>query len=126
VAALEARVDDLAGQTKAARDDAAAARHLAAASDRDVAEIATDLRNFRQATIGSFNALRSDFTDLQGEMRTGFSDLRTEMAELQADMGAGFAEVRGRLDGAAAGFEQITRLLTTLIAAQDADPGETD
>src|SRR5690349_11632153 len=94
VAALEARVDDLAGETQAARDDAAAARHLAAANDRDVAEIAAELRDFRQATITGFNAMRSDFTDLQAELRSGLADVR-------AEMGAGFAEVRGRLDGTA-------------------------
>jgi hypothetical protein len=107
VAALEARVGELAGEARAAREDAATARHLAAANDRDVAEARHDIRDFRQATAASFNAMRSDLTDLQTEMRTGFT------------------QVRGQLDGAAAGLEQITGLLNTLIAQQGGQPGQT-
>ena len=87
------------------REDAAAARHLAAASDRDVAGIRSDLRDFRQATVASFNAMRADLTDVQAEVRTGFT------------------EVRGRLDGTAAGLEQITSLLNTLIGGQGGQSG---
>jgi hypothetical protein len=105
VAALEARVTDLAGEAQAAREDAAAARHLAAANDRDVAEVRREIRDFRQATVASFNAMRSDLTDVQTEMRTGFT------------------EVRGQLDGVAAGLGQITGLLNTLIAQQGDQPG---
>ena len=107
VAALEARVGDLAGEAQAAREDAAAARHLAAANDRDVAGLRSEIRDFRQAAVASFNAMRSDLTDLQTEMRTGFT------------------EVRGQLDGAAAGLEQITGLLNTLVAQQGDQPGGT-
>jgi hypothetical protein len=107
VAALEARVGELAGEARAAREDAAAARHLAAANDRDVAEVRAEIRDFRQATAASFNAMRSDLTDLQTEMRTGFTQLR------------------GPLDGAAAGLEQIGSLLNTLIAQQGDQSGET-
>lgn len=97
VAALEARIGELSAEAQAAREDAAAARHLAAANDRDVAEIHRELRDFRQATTASFNAHREDLADLRNEMRTGFT------------------EVRGKLDGTAAGLEQITSLLTQLI-----------
>ncbi len=107
VAALEARVGELAGEAQAAREDAAAARHLAAANDRDVAEARHDIRDFRQATTASFNAMRSDLTDLQTEIRTGFT------------------QVRGQLDGTAAGLEQITGLLNTLIDQQGDQPGQT-
>jgi hypothetical protein len=104
VAALEARVGELAGEAQAAREDAAAARHLAAANDRDLTEARRDIRGFRQATTASFNAMRSDLTDLQTEMRTGFT------------------QVRGQLDGTATGIEQITSLLSTLIAQQGDQP----
>jgi signal transduction histidine kinase len=96
----EARVGELAGEALATREDAAAAQHLAAANDRDLAEARHDIRDFRQATAASFNAMRSDLTDLQTEMRTGFT------------------QVRGQLDGAASGIEQITSLLNTLIVQQ--------
>jgi hypothetical protein len=89
---------ELAGEAQAAREDAAAARHLAAANDRDVAEVRGEIRDFRQATAASFNAMRSDLTDLQTEMRTGFT------------------QVRGQLDGAAAGLEQISSRLPGLRA----------
>jgi len=65
-----------------------------------VAEARHDIRDFRQATTASFNAMRSDLTDLQTEIRTGFT------------------QVRGQLDGTAAGLEQITGLLNALIDQQ--------
>jgi len=99
-------MSDLAGETRAAREDAAAARHLAAANDRNVAEVRSEISEFRQAAIPSFNAMRSDLADLQAEMRTGFTQVR-------------------QLDGAAAGLEQVTGLLNTLIAQQADQPGET-
>jgi hypothetical protein len=34
---------------------------------------------------------------------------------LEAEMRAGFAEMRGRLDGAAAGYQHIVELLNTLL-----------
>ncbi len=100
-------MSDLAGEARAAREDAAAARHLAAANDRDVAEVRSEISEFRQAATASFNAMRSDLIDLRTEMR------------------AGFTQVRGQLDGAAAGLEQITGLLNTLITQQGDQPGET-
>jgi hypothetical protein len=99
-------VGELAGEAQAAREEAAAARHLAAANDRDVAEARHDIRDFRQATTASFNAMRSDLTDLQTEIRTGFT------------------QVRGQLDSNAAGLEQITGLLNALIDQQGDQPGQ--
>lgn len=69
--------------------DAAAARHLAAARDRDLADIGIKV----DANRSAINAL--------GEQ-----------------MASGFAEVRGKLDAAAAGQAQIAELLTRLIAQQ--------
>jgi hypothetical protein len=69
-------------------------------ADRDVEQIRGEIRDFEQATTASFNAMREDITDLRMEMRSGF-----------AEVDRGFAEMRGRLDAAAAGIEQIARLL---------------
>lgn len=99
--ALEAKVAELADEARAARQDAAAARHLAAANDRDVERIRTDLRTFRQARAGSFTAMRDDLNDLRNETRNGF------------------VEIRGKFDQAAAGQDQILRLLNALIESQD-------
>ncbi len=63
VAALESQVRDLAERVRASEQDAAAARVLAGAADRDVSEFRDELRDFRRATVSSFNAMREDFTD---------------------------------------------------------------
>ncbi|MGW3470125.1 permease [Saccharopolyspora sp. NPDC000995] len=75
MAALEARIGELSAEAQAAREDAAAARHLAAANDRGVAEIHRELRDFRQTTSASFNAHREDLADL----RSNLVGLRSEV-----------------------------------------------
>lgn len=109
VAALENQVSDLAEQLRHTKQDAAAARVLAGGADRDVTEIRRDvtelrgeLRDFRTATVRSFNAMRE------------------EMNERFARVDAGFVEMRGKFDAQAAGQAQIVALLTTLID-RDAD-----
>ena len=73
-----------------------------------MAEIRAEIRDFRQATTASFNAMRQDFTDLREE----FTDLRQQVNN-------GFIEMRGKFDATAAGQQQIANLLNTLIAQQD-------
>jgi hypothetical protein len=107
VEALETHVHDLDRRVRATEQDAAAARVLAGAADRDVTEFRGELRDFRQATAASFNALREDMTDL-----------RTEMHERFAHVDNGFIEVRGKLDATAAGQQQIVNILQRLIADQ--------
>lgn len=108
VAALEARVGELAERVQHNEQDAAAARVLAGGADRDVDQIRGEIRDFRQAATGSFNAMRDDLTDLRTEVRSGFT------------------EVRGRMDATAAGLDQIAGLLNTLISQQgDDQPGDT-
>lgn len=101
MAALEQQVRDLSGRVSASEQDAAAARVLAGAADRDVSEFRTELRDFRQATAGSFNALRQDFVDLRDHVDRGFT------------------EIRGTLDGVAAGQQGIANLIQTLIDRDD-------
>jgi hypothetical protein len=97
VAALEARLEEVAA-------DAAAARHLAAARDRDLADLGVKVDANRRA----INAL--------GEQTAARFD------RLEGKVDAGFAEIRGRLDATAAGQQQIVNLLDTLIAKQDGLP----
>ncbi|MCH9668786.1 MAG: hypothetical protein K0U80_13140 [Actinomycetia bacterium] len=104
VAALEDQVRELAGQVSANRQDAAAARVLAGAADRDVGEIRGELRDFRQATAASFNTMQQDFVDLREHVDSKFE---------QFDQG--FAEMRGKFDAAAASQQQIVDLLHTII-----------
>ncbi len=109
--ALEARVEDVAAEASAARQDAAAARHLAATHDRDLADIGLKVDANRRAinalgvqTAARFDRVDERFDRLEAEMRAGF-----------AETGRGFAEMRGRLDGAAAGYQHIVELLDTLL-----------
>jgi hypothetical protein len=109
VAALEARVGELADRVQHSEQDAAAARVLAGGADRDVDQVRGEIRDFRQAATGGCNALCDDLIDLRSEMRSGFT------------------EVRGRMDATAAGLDQIAGPLNTLIGQQGGDqPGVTD
>jgi chromosome segregation ATPase len=125
LAALEARVDDVAAEAAAARQDAAAARHLAAAHDRDIADLGVKVDANRRAinALGVQTAARFDRVDERFDRvdeRFDRVDERMDrvderMDQLEAAMRAGFAEMRGRLDGAAAGYQHIVELLNTLL-----------
>ncbi|MDP7739570.1 hypothetical protein [Mycobacterium paragordonae] len=104
VTALEEQVHQLVERVRASERDAAAARVLAGAADRDVSEIRGELRDFRAATTASFNALREDLTDLRNHVNEGF-----------ARVDNGFIEMRGKLDATATGQQQIVTLLERLI-----------
>ena len=107
VAALESRVEALTDRVHRSERDAAAARVLAGGADRDVEQIRGEIRDFKQATTASFNAMREDISDLRGQMNNGFAEMRNGFAEVDR----GFIEMRGRLDATAAGIEQIARML---------------
>jgi len=94
-------LSDIRRRLNAAEQDAAAARVLAGAADRDVTEIRTEIRDFRNATTASFNALREDF-----------GDLRTHVDR-------GFTEMGGKLDATASGQQHIADLIQRLIDDQD-------
>lgn len=100
VAALETQVRDLDGRVRGSERDAAAARVLAGAADRDVSEIRDELRDFRRAAVASFNALREDMNDRFEQVNNGF------------------AEMRGRFDATAAGQQHIVELIQGLIGKQ--------
>jgi len=104
---LASRLTALEHQVRLVSQDAAAARVLAGGADRDVTEIRGEIRDFRQATTASFNAMREDLTDLRQRFDT-----------MERKVDDGFTEMRGRLDATAAGLDQIAGLLTTLINQQ--------
>lgn len=62
------------------------------------------LRDFRNAAVASFNALREDLRDL-----------RTHVDERFVRVDDGFTEMRGKLDATAAGQRQIVDLIQTII-----------
>ena len=100
VSALEVQVRNLTGRVQSSEQDAAAARVLAGAADRDVSEFRGEIRDFRSATTARFNALRQDFVDLRAHVDNGFT------------------EMRGKFDVMAAGQHQLVDLLHTIITAQ--------
>lgn len=106
--ALETTVDQINRRLRATEQDAAAARVLAGAADRDATEIRAEIRDFRQTTTAGFNAMREDFVDL----RQDFIDLRQHVDR-------GFAEMRGKLDATASGQQHIADLIQRLIDGQD-------
>jgi hypothetical protein len=93
VAALEARIEEVAA-------DAAVARHLAAARDRDLADLGVKADANRSAISALGEQTAARFTRLEQEVH------------------GGFAEMRGKLDQAAAGQQQIVELLNILIDQQ--------
>lgn len=64
-------------------------------------DIRTEIRDFRNATTASFNALRGDL-----------GDLRTHVDR-------GFTEMRGKRDATASGQQHIVDLIQRLIDDQD-------
>lgn len=118
VSALEHQMRDATGRVQASEREAAAARVLAGAADRDVTAIRGELRDFRQATTASFNALRQDFVDLGSHVDQGFAQVDRGFAEVER----GFAEMRGKLDAAAAGQQQIVDILQTLATQGPPEP----
>lgn len=66
-----------------------------------------ELRDFRRATVASFNALRADMND-------GFRRVDEKFAQVDN----GFIEMRGKFDAAAAGQQHIVDLIQGLIGGQ--------
>ena len=121
VEALETHVRELDRRVRASEQDAAAARVLAGAADRDVTEFRGELRDFRQATVASFNALREDMIDLRTHMNERFTQIDGRFLSVDErfdQVDNGFIEMRGKLDAAASGQQQIVDILQTLIAEQ--------
>ena len=115
-------LEDVRRRLRAAEQDAAAARVLAGAADRDVGEIRAEIRDFRQATTASFNALRADFVDLRQDLtdlRQDFTGLRQDFSRLEDHFDRGFIEMRGKFDATAAGQQRIVELIESLIDRND-------
>ncbi|OJY46370.1 hypothetical protein [Pseudonocardia sp. 73-21] len=101
LSALEARIEEVAA-------DAAAARHLAAARDRDLADLGVKV----DANRSAINALGVQTAAGVAETRAALTELRTEMRAKFDQVDNGFTEMRGRFDQTAAGMAQIVELLT--------------
>lgn len=95
--------------------DAAVARHLAAANDRDHADLGVKVDANRKAinALGEQTRARFDQVDARfAEVRADIAELRTGQAELLAGHDALRAAMRHGFDQSAAGFARITELIT--------------
>jgi uncharacterized protein YhaN len=115
----EARISRLEARTEVTAVDAAAARHLAAAHDHDLADLGVKVDANRRAINALAEQTRARFDQvdrrfeqvdrrferLEAEMRTGFAELRSGHDELRAAVRHGF-------DQSAAGFARIAELIT--------------
>lgn len=90
--------------------DATAARHLAAAGDRDLADLGVKV-----------DANRSAINALGEQTAARFTRLEQRFDGLEQKVDDGFIEMRGTFDQAAAGQQRIVELLGTLIDGGD-DP----
>lgn len=101
LSAVESRMEQVAADAAAAVSDAAAARHLAAARDRDLADLTIKVDANRQAINALGVQTASRFDHLEQRMDAGFEEMLT-----------GFAEMRAKFDQTSAGMAQIVELLT--------------
>ncbi|MBC3192231.1 hypothetical protein H7X46_14290 [Pseudonocardia sp. C8] len=111
---LEARLAALEARVEAVAADATAARHLAAARDRDLAEVGRKLDATRSGVTGLGEQSAARFAHLEER----FARLERRLYHIEDGMGTGFAELRGRLDQAAAGQQQIVELLHEVLAQE--------
>jgi hypothetical protein len=135
VAALETRIGRVAADAQIAREDAAAARHLAAARDRDLADLTVKVDANRSAinALGEQTRERFDAIDRRFEAvdrRFEAVDRRFEALERKVDDGFrrmedgfsrideefrkvdnGFIEMRAKFDMTAAGLERIANMI---------------
>jgi hypothetical protein len=111
VSALEARMAEVAA-------DAAAARHLAAARDRDLADLTLKVDANRRviSALGEQTRARFDTVDRRFDaMDRRFDAVDRRINAFEEKVDSGFAEMRAGFDAVAAGFEHIGGMLTVLI-----------
>ena len=128
VAALEVRLSQVSADVRVAREDAASARHLAAARDRDIADLAVKVDANREAinALGEqtrerfdavdrrfdavdrrFEAVDRRFDGLERKVDDGFRRIDEEFRKVDN----GFLEMRAKFDMTAAGLERIANLI---------------
>ena len=110
LARLEARVEEVAA-------DAAAARHLAAAHDRDIADVGVKVNACRAAinALGIQTAERFDRVEHRlGGVEGRLNGLEQRVDGLETKVDEGFAQMRHGFDQTAAGFARIATLIEGL------------
>ncbi len=110
-------MDELRARLRRVEEDAAAARILAGGADRDVGEIRTELRSFRDQNNRVLSAMREDLTDLRTDMDEGFRKMQEGFRAIDDK----FLEIRGVLDGQAGWNQRLADMLEVLIRRQGDD-----
>ena len=78
-------------------------------------DLSSEIRDFRNTTTASFNALRQDFVDLRDHVDRRFEQVDRGFEQVDR----GFTEMRGKLDATAAGQQRIVELIESLIDQRD-------
>ena len=114
----EARISRLEVRMEEVASDASAARHLAAARDRDLADLTVKVDANRKAinalgeqTRARFDQVDARFEQLEAKVDAGFAELRAGQAELRAGHDDLRAAMRHGFDQSAAGFARIAELI---------------
>jgi chromosome segregation ATPase len=105
---LAERVTALESQVREIRTDAAAARVLAGAADRDVSEF----KQILHAHTRTLNALRETQVELREELRGELATVNTRIDRLEGKVDEGFSMM-------SVGMAQITALLRNLDDQDD-------
>ncbi|HEY5879613.1 MAG TPA: hypothetical protein VIU11_11935 [Nakamurella sp.] len=100
--AAEARIEEVAA-------DAAAARHLAAAGDRDLADLTMRVIDNQRSTEANRTAINA----LSVQTAERFQHVETRFQHLEDKVDAGFVEIRAKLDQTTAGLAVIIELLSS-------------
>jgi BMFP domain-containing protein YqiC len=113
---LEARVSALETRIEEVALDAKAARHLAAARDRDLADLTIKVDAHRKAisalgvqTAERFDRLERRFDGLEAKVDAGFAEVGAKFEQVDRN----FTEMRAKFDQSAAGMQRIVDLLTS-------------
>jgi outer membrane murein-binding lipoprotein Lpp len=115
----EARISRLETRMDTVAPDAAAARHLAAAHERELADLGVKVDANRRAINALGEQTCARFDRLEAKVDAGFAELRTDVAELRTDVAElriGHDDLRAAMrhgfDQSAAGFARIAELIT--------------
>jgi hypothetical protein len=108
----EARISRLEARMEEVAADAAAARHLAAMNDRDLADVGTKLDANRKAVNALGEQTRARFDQIDAR----FEQVGARFERLEVKVDAGLIEMRHGFDQTAAGFARIAGLIEGLEA----------
>ena len=112
---IKARLSAVESRVEVAVNDAAAARHLAAARDRDLADLTVKTDAIRSALNGHSVQTAARFDRIEREMRDGFAEMRDGFAVVNDR----FAMVNDRFAEIRAGHQHIVDLITGVMERGD-------